>query len=656
MGRSRSAWRCAPLLWLAACPIKCDESLGVAPGAPPVSMVVESISNPFSPNAPRVELVPGGNTSEVRVILSRNTVNAPRSFPVQLSTGPLPNGVTATFDPPVVFSQDAGETSSSLLTLSGSAAALAGPLSLEVLATATLVSPAFTARLIVDGEIVRPFRLQLLQPLRPIEAGTTGTIRISSARRATFDGIPTLRVDQATLPMGAVVTIPAPSVTHNVAMSVPASAPVGTYRVRAFGSYGVNADTLDFDLAVTAPPAPSDFSMAVQPSAATVAPGGTGSFGLAFARTGSIGDVVLAASGLPPGATAAFSPATVTGTSAQVTIGTSGTTPDGTYSVVITGTSGTLVRQATVSLTVTTPPDFTLALAPAAVTVARGGTGQANITLQRTGNPGSVQLAVSGMPNGVTAAITPSATMGTTATVAVSVSPTAPAGTYPLVVTGTAGTLSRTATLSLTIPAPPPSLVSIELLASSVTVASGATTTIPVRLTRTGSAVGQQLELRVAGLPAGGAAWVTPSFTTGDTATLQIVGGTVGTSTISVSAVVGANPPTASVTVNVVTPSTPDFSLVPSATTLGLVRSGPFTPITLDIRRVAGFSSAVVLDAITDQPGAYAVNISPGSTSGTSALVEIYVSELVSPGVHVLVLRGTSGGLVRTARLTIVVR
>lgn len=177
--------------------------------------------------------------------------------------------------------------------------------------------------------------------------------------------------------------------------------------------------------------------------------------------------------------------------------------------------------------------------------------------------------------------------------------------------------------------------------------------TIPVRLVRTGTAVGQQLELSVTGLPAGGVAWVTPSFTTGDTATLQIVGGPVGSSTVTVSAMVGSIPPSASATVNVVTSSAADFSVVPAQTTLAITRGGMFTPVTVNIRRVAGFSGAVDLSAVTDQPAAYAVNFTPSSTTGNNVLMEIYVGTQVPAGPHVIVVRGTSGGIVRTALITV---
>ncbi|MFG2049576.1 S8 family serine peptidase [Micromonospora sp. NPDC048935] len=102
------------------------------------------------------------------------------------------------------------------------------------------------------------------------------------------------------------------------------------------------------------PPA-DDFSVGVSPAAGSTAPGGSVSATVTTATTsGSAQLVSLSASGLPSGATASFSPATVTsGSSSALTIATSASTPSGTYSVSVTGAGTAGTRSATYSLTVT---------------------------------------------------------------------------------------------------------------------------------------------------------------------------------------------------------------------------------------------------------------------------------------------------------------
>ncbi|HEY9138275.1 MAG TPA: DUF1349 domain-containing protein, partial [Terriglobus sp.] len=91
------------------------------------------------------------------------------------------------------------------------------------------------------------------------------------------------------------------------------------------------------------------------PSSQTVAQGNGANYTTTIsALNGFTGTVNLAVSGLPTGATASFSPATVT-TSGNSTLAvtTASSTPIGTYTVTITGTSGSLSRSGTVTLVVT---------------------------------------------------------------------------------------------------------------------------------------------------------------------------------------------------------------------------------------------------------------------------------------------------------------
>ncbi|MBV1854238.1 M14 family metallopeptidase [Catellatospora tritici] len=104
--------------------------------------------------------------------------------------------------------------------------------------------------------------------------------------------------------------------------------------------------------------AANDFSVSLSPASGAVNPGSAVTSTVATAVTnGAAQTVNLTASGLPSGATASFSPSSVTsGQSATLTVSTSASTPAGTYPITVTGTGTGATRTATYTLTVNGAP------------------------------------------------------------------------------------------------------------------------------------------------------------------------------------------------------------------------------------------------------------------------------------------------------------
>jgi hypothetical protein len=202
----------------------------------------------------------------------------------------------------------------------------------------------------------------------------------------------------------------------------------------------------------------SDFSVAVSPTSATVAPGaGTTATVSTAVTSGGAQSVSLSASGLPAGATASFAPATLTsGSSSTLTIGTSSSTPTGTYTVTIAAT-GTTTHTTTFTLTVrsATASDFSISLNPSSRSVTAGhGTSSTVSTAVTSGAAESVSLSASGLPSGATASFSPaSVTSGSSSTLTIATSSSTRAGTYAITITGTAATGSHTASFNLTVTA-----------------------------------------------------------------------------------------------------------------------------------------------------------------------------------------------------------
>ncbi len=94
---------------------------------------------------------------------------------------------------------------------------------------------------------------------------------------------------------------------------------------------------------------------------------------------------------------------------------------------------------------------FSLSASPSSVSIAQGASGSSTITVTpQNGFNGSVTLAASGLPGGVTAAFNPNPTT-TTSTLTLTASATASLGTSTVTITGTSGSLTATTSVSLTV-------------------------------------------------------------------------------------------------------------------------------------------------------------------------------------------------------------
>ncbi|MDE3099205.1 MAG: RICIN domain-containing protein [Verrucomicrobiota bacterium] len=198
-----------------------------------------------------------------------------------------------------------------------------------------------------------------------------------------------------------------------------------------------------------------DFSISASPSSQTVTAGNGTTYTTSIsALNGFSGAVSLGVSGLPSGASASFSPSSIsTSGNSTLTVSTASTTPAGTYNLTITGSSGSLTHSTTVSLTVNAAPtpDFSLSASPTSLTITQGGNGTSAITVNPVnGYNNTVSLSASGLPSGVTASFNPSSTTSSS-TLTLSASSTAATGSATVTITGTDGTLTHTTTISLTV-------------------------------------------------------------------------------------------------------------------------------------------------------------------------------------------------------------
>src|SRR5215475_5127288 len=121
------------------------------------------------------------------------------------------------------------------------------------------------------------------------------------------------------------------------------------YVVSATNANGESANSSQVSATPTAP----NFTLSANPSSLTINLGASGTSTIAITRSGGFtGAVTLSASGLPSGVTAAFNPASATGTSSVLTLTASGAVTLGAATVTVTGTGGGLTRTTSIGLTV----------------------------------------------------------------------------------------------------------------------------------------------------------------------------------------------------------------------------------------------------------------------------------------------------------------
>jgi endoglucanase len=187
-----------------------------------------------------------------------------------------------------------------------------------------------------------------------------------------------------------------------------------------------------------------------------------------------------------------------------------------------------------VSFTVTgTPqPDFSLKASPATLSVAQGASGSSTITVSPVnGFTGTVSLAASGLPAGVTASFNPASTTGAS-TLTFAASSTAAAGAANVTITGASGSLSHTVTVALTITSNQTDF-SLSASPATLSVAQGAGGSSTITVAPVNGFTGS-VAFAASGLPTGVTASFNPASTTGTSTVTFTASSTAATGTANV--------------------------------------------------------------------------------------------------------------------------
>jgi hypothetical protein len=286
--------------------------------------------------------------------------------------------------------------------------------------------------------------------------GHPGVLTISVTRQSGFSSPVTLTSSGA--PAGVTVkfsssTIPAASPVTATFIAAAGAAPGGSI-ITITGSGGGLTHSAPIAVTVAIP----DFKLTASATNASLTAGSSTAIALSTATSGGFhSTIMLSASGLPTGVTAAFAPASITSPSngsSTLTLTAAGGRLSGAYSLTVSGAGGGVTKIQVLRVTVV-GSSFTLALGGTQVTVSRGGS--ATITASTAGLNGfssAITLTVSKPPKGVTVSVAPAsiASPGSGgATLTLNPASNAAKGTSTLTVTGTGGGTTKTQTFSLTV-------------------------------------------------------------------------------------------------------------------------------------------------------------------------------------------------------------
>ena len=316
-------------------------------------------------------LANSGNITVIQGASGSNTITATlvsgATQAVNLAvTSGLPAGATASFSP---LPASCNPTCSKMLTIATTGATPTGTFLITVTGTSPPTGPTRTTmfNLVVNA----PFNYSLAN------SGDIAVIQGSSGSNtitATLTSGATQAVSFAAsgLPAGATATFSlascSPTCMSMLTIATMGTTPTGTFPITVTGS--PLARTTMFNLVVNAPPV-FDYSLA-NSGDITVIQGSSGSNMItATLVSGATQPVSFDASGLPPGATAMFSPGSCNpDCSSTLTIATTGATPTGTVPITVTGSP---LGRTTMFNLVVNPQQFTL-------TVNLAGTGSGTVS------------------------------------------------------------------------------------------------------------------------------------------------------------------------------------------------------------------------------------------------------------------------------------
>ncbi|MCA9839553.1 MAG: Ig-like domain-containing protein [Trueperaceae bacterium] len=331
------------------------------------------------------------------------------------------------------------------------------------------------------------FSLNMSESSLNLEQGKSTELTISLESHTMLS----VELTLADLPEGVTASFSQNPLTDSSVLSLNASTSASpgnhtlTLQAKAQGKEKTAQFSLEIQKATTPPIA--SFSLSASPTKLSLEQSGENLVSVTInLDEGFSGLVSLSAADLPEGVSAGFAP-DKSADGSVLTLTALGTVVPGDYSIRLEGSAQGQTKSITVQLTITekTSVNFSLALNPQSTTLGINSIKQVRLDVTPTGGfSESIRLNVDALPKGVTASFDPSLTTAQS-TLSISADDTASPGVYQVIVRGKAGSLERTAQLSLTIEDNRPPDFKI-FVAPSISIAQGFFGTLNLEVERIG--------------------------------------------------------------------------------------------------------------------------------------------------------------------------
>jgi len=418
--------------------------------------------------------------------------------------------------------------------------------------------------------------------------------------------------------------------------------------VLLFGGVTVAPSQSTTSQTISISPTPTDFTISASPASVTVPPD-TGISTITIAPTnGFTGTVDLIGTIFPAtGLTCTLTPTSITGGSGTSMLSCSGIA--GSYIVTVTGTSGLLSHSVDVVFTIAPAADFTIFASPASVNAKVDDTGTSSIVVNGfNGFTATVDLThVESPTTGLTCSLSPTSITGGSGSSTLSCSGVA--GIYIVTVSGDSGTASHSVDVSFIVTSAPDFNISAD--PASVNIVAGDTGTSTITISPVNSFTGT-VDLTHLESPVGLTCSLSPTMITSASgiSTLSCTG-SVGIYTVTVSGISG--PLTHSVGVTFVVTPPLDFAISTNPTGVTIVEGETGTS-TVTVDSVNGFTGTVSLTSTIFPAQGLTCTLSPTEVmlgiSGTSDL-----SCTGAAGTYTVAVVGTSGSLTHSVHVTFIV-